>query len=283
MTSIPVSPEPRAATRTQRLLAGFMDTNHVTLRTGPDVAPTLAAEHARSIEARTALPQAPPPAASITPLVAMELEYVQRVAATPLFQQTFAGAPGGVGFGRVPIDALVAFQPWLNPHHRPPPTDAQEIVKWCIPESFALVSEKLLQPTTQGGVRIIFTSDDPLALFQAEQKPDGILLKAAPRPNWVQVTLVNGMLVLRNGYHRVAALHALGHMTVPAVITHAGALAEVVPTEPGFFGATYLEGLVRKPMVADFANPDLLVNAPHRETKRIIEVRLDVATFNIPK
>ncbi|HVL88560.1 MAG TPA: hypothetical protein VM681_11245 [Candidatus Thermoplasmatota archaeon] len=281
---LPIKPTGASNTNTSRLLYAWMDPVHLEQQVGPHVYPSIQAQHAAAWQARLALPQAAPPRPILQSLTdAAELAWAQEVASQPAFQKAFGHPPGAFSFARVPIEALVTFQPWLHPYHTPVPTEGLDIFKWCLPKEFTVTSEMNVEAGTDGiPRRMVMATDDPSAILQVAMTPVGLALGAGPRLNWVQVVDVQGMYVLKNGYHRVAALHAAGHTEVPAVVTSAARLEEVVLPAPGFFNAGYLAGLPRKPMVADFQNPSFVVDVPHGKQKRVIEVRFDVASFNVP-
>jgi hypothetical protein len=88
--------------------------------------------------------------------------------------------------------------------------------------------------------------------------------------------------VVRNGYHRIAALTAAGHDEIPAVIIEASKLAAIVPPEAVFWNAGYLQSLGRPPLVVDFLSPSVTLEIPHAAHRRLIEIRLDIAELQLP-
>lgn len=280
-----VQPTPSTSTNNDtRMLWAWMDTGHFAGATNPQLAQQLATKHQAAVQHRLALAPQKPPVPPLQPLSPHEQAWVAQVAAAPAFQNSIAKAPGGFAFGRLPIDALVAFQPWVHPLHGAVPKSQQEILEWCLPKNFQTTTNINVEAGPDGKPkRVLFVTDDPTAMFNHGIGPEGYLLGVTPRLNWVQVTEVEGMYVLRNGYHRVDALHAVGHVEVPVLLTKAATLDEVVNVGVnGFFNAPYLRGLPRKPMVADFQDANLTVNVPHVKTKRVVEVRLDVSEFGVP-
>lgn len=275
---------PTTTNPTTRMLWAFMDQGHFASVTNPQLAQQLAAQHQTAMQARAALPPEKPVLPQLQPLAAAEQAWVAQVTAAPAFQKSIAKAPGGFAFGRLPIEAFVAFQPWVHPLHSPVPTDQHEILEWCLPKNFQTTANINIENGPDGRPkRVLFVTDDPTAILNHGVGQEGFVIGVTPRLNWVQVTEVEGMYILRNGYHRVNALHAAGHQDVPVLLTKAASLDEVVNVGVnGFFNAPYLRGLPRKPMVVDFQDPSLTVNVPYAKTKRVVEVRIDVSEFGVP-
>ncbi len=128
---------------------------------------------------------------------------------------------------------------------------------------------------------MVFTTEDPSSLFAVSATPNGAQLSLAPRGNWVQVVVVENRLVVRNGYHRIATLAARGCETVPAIVSFASKLSEVVPPGPGWFNPDYLLRLARPPLVTDFLNPALCADVRQPTPKRLFEVRIAVSEIPI--
>lgn len=272
----------------RRYLVGFMDRTHLAPQIASVVAAMTPAEQtdlwARHDAAQQAAKSLPVENLAIPELVAFanaEVTWAAEVEKSELFQRSFGAQK--YQFAHVPIARLTCFQPFLKSLHTAISNDNESILQACLPREFSI------RPETQvvqnpNGFRFLFYSDDPAPEFAVEAiKPGTIQLALKARPNWVQVAICNGRLVLRNGYHRVAALAARGQTTIPAIVVTMPNPAEIVPPSPDFFAAHYFFGLARPPMVADYFNPSIAFDFDLPEVRRIVEARLDLFDFALPR
>jgi hypothetical protein len=271
----------------RRILWSFMDANHIR-QVAPEVGATFdpsereaflqkhaaAAQRAADLPPRSLIPQHP------AILDEHEQSWIEKVSQTPLFRQVFGMQR--LSFGKLPIESLTTYQPFLDPLHVPVPETDREILEWCLPLDFQTSGAVGAAPGRDGLPRVILSTDDPGSQLAVDVGPDGVKLALRPRANWVQVVAVEGRYVLRNGYHRAVALAAAGATHIAAIIVEAPALEMVVPPEPCWFAAQYLRSTGRPPFVGDFLEPDLTLEFDRVRQRRVVEVRLDVAEFMVP-
>lgn len=229
-----------------------MDQGHVMLYAGghvmtlpEDQRTTLWARHSATRTAVANLPSvdlAPGPPRAFSP---GELAWAREVEGTAPFKRTFQDNPHE--FGWVPMDRLTTFQPFLNPLIHAPPAPGLDVVEWCLPKQFSTSGQTTFDPAVPS--RVIFTTTDPNADFNIETDPKGVHLRLTPRLNWVQVVRARNRYVVKNGYHRIVALAASGHKEVPAIVTDAADLAQLIPPGQNWFNAAYLQPLPRPPLV----------------------------------
>lgn len=269
-------PEPKK----QRLLWAWMDRNHF-LSVSQGYANSLLPVELESLMRRQQKASASRsrlrPIAKetkIEPMGSEHASHLDAVKSSPYFQKVFAGLDSS--FGMVDPNDLVVFQHFIQPPKGELPAD---VLRWCLPTEFKTEA----QITINGTHSVVFVTQDHTSIFGINVDPQkGPILGLQPRGNWLQVSRVEGRLVLRNGIHRAVRLAHAGHARIPALVVEYQSMEEVVPADPGFFNANYLRTLERPPLLTDFLNPELAVDIPLEETRRIVAVRLEVSDYRIP-
>mgnify|MGYP001792894649 CR=1 FL=1 len=157
------------------MLWAWMDQGHFASVTNPQQAQQLAAQHQTAAQALLALAPQEPPLPALTPLTGHEQAWTTQVEAAPAFQSSIAKAPGGYAFGRLPIDALVAFQPWIHPLHSAVPHAKQDILEWCLPKNIQTTTTTINVEATPDGrpKRVLVVTDDPTALLNHGPNQNG--------------------------------------------------------------------------------------------------------------
>jgi hypothetical protein len=272
-----------------RYLAGFMDDNHLAMYTAKVLGNLTASEKdefkARHLRTRQAAGQLAPLAVDrveeqLVPLDDRYASWIKEVEESAIFQRSFAPVP--YAFRSVPICTLGTFQPFLKKLHYEIPDDEEGVLKVCLPKEFRSTADCQMNQAA-GGVQLLFYGDDPDAELSIDTEPGGtVRLHVDARPNWVQVALCQGRLLVRNGYHRIASLFARGVDRVPALVVQIDDPFQVVPQGP-WFSAPYLYGSQRPPLLTDFFNPELTLDVQQPDVRGVVEVRMNVAKFTLPR
>jgi hypothetical protein len=252
-----------------RVLSGFADDGHLQQIIGEYLATleepakqrfnTLVAESRRVVAELAAFEPGDAVCQEIRSL------YTDAIAAHPLFQGTFGQRP--YRFAVVDLSQIVALQPWIEPRRDRVPEDADELLRFALPDGWDIPAEiSFIQPS--GPIQIL-TSNPALSGLHVELDSSASIVKiGAPKHlNLVQVVNFSGRHYLVNGYHRVAdALHA-GVTRMPALVTESIlGVQDIQLPGIGPFNVGYVAGLKRPPLVADFGTP-AAVDAKVRERR----------------
>ena len=154
---------------------------------------------------------------------------------------------------------------------------------------FAMSEGKITEPIVTGN-QVWFTS--PRRDLHADSVPvvretgEGefeIVVKAASRPNYVQVAVLNNRLFLTNGVHKVCALNKLGYSHCICVLRKANQVAEL-GIDP--HGTSLLRDQVflspRPALVSDFLNPLAAAPLKMRPMYQCLQVAVSVGMIQVP-
>lgn len=207
--------------------------------------------------------------------------HIEEYTGKDLFQETMENVPDDAwSFKRVPIDALVAFQPQVTT------TAYEEIPTWddgplAVLEYCFQTETSTLQMTTvdkaQDGnyIRAALTSRSPnfqIAGLGVESGGAGtdIHVPVKPKPNFVQVARFQDRYILKNGYHRTFQLMRAGEEHVPAVVREVDTYEDTGAAKQGFFPPQIVMA-DRPPVMPDYTS-GAAVTMETPGTNTVIEV-----------
>lgn len=154
---------------------------------------------------------------------------------------------------------------------------------------FAISEGKITEPIINGN-QVVFTSQgrDPHAdQIPTVRKTEGgefeIIVRAASRPNYIQVAGVGQRLVLINGVHKVSAMYKMGFTKTPCVFRTAHNLedAGIDPKRTTLLSEPIFES--RRPaLIKDFLDPNLAVPLKMRSMFQIMQVTIGIGVANVP-
>jgi hypothetical protein len=190
--------------------------------------------------------------------------YLAALAAEPTFSETTQGMTGWA-WRNIELKNLRTFQPCLNWDYVqqligsvPDPADKDATLRFCLPARDSMPPQRLLagfNPTTNTfsivtehlDLRVVgqVQGEDP----NTKRKFFGFVVGFG-LPT-LTVARYNGAYLLKNGYHRAAALMAKGHTTAPALVVDTDNLQMTGALGPGFFGPDTLLS-PRGPVLSDF-------------------------------
>jgi hypothetical protein len=183
-------------------------------------------------------------------------------------------------FARVPIDALVAFQPQVTTTaYESIPTWAEDplgVLEYCFPtEARTLQMTQIDQDQDGGRFRASLTSRSPnfhIGEFGVEsgEAATGVKVAVKPSPNFLQVARFQDRYILKNGYHRTYQLMRAGEELVPAVVRDVDDYGDTGGAKPGFFSAEVVLS-DRPPLMPDLLS-DAAMTAENPATNTVIEV-----------
>ena len=153
---------------------------------------------------------------------------------------------------------------------------------------FALCEGSIHQPVIAGN-QVLFTTsrrdlhaDHIPEVRQTNSDEYEIIVRASSRPNYVNVAVLEGRLLLTNGVHKVCALLRLG-------MTHTFCAYRGVDTfaDTGIMAQTSLfrDAIFKSPrpaLVADFMDPRTSAPLYIRSMNQILQVAVTVGTMTIP-
>ena len=227
--------------------------------------------------------------AAVTPLPDELRPTVQQIKERETYKEHYE-AIADYAFVLSPIEALLAPQWYADLDY------VDEIMARLSPEMsledqvlFAMSEGKITEPIVTGS-QVLFTSPrrdlfaDPIpTVRETESGEFEILIRAASRPNYVQVAQIGGRLLLTNGVHKVCALYKLGMREVPCVYRTAHSLEEAGfnPRNTSLFRDPIFRG-ERSALVIDFLNPDTAVPLRMRSMYQVLQVSISVGQLQIP-
>jgi hypothetical protein len=154
---------------------------------------------------------------------------------------------------------------------------------------FAMSEGKITEPIVTGN-QVLFTSPrrDLFAHPVPTVRETGegefeIVVRAASRPNYIQVAVVQNRLFLTNGVHKVCALHKMGYSHCVCVVRQINDLAEagVDQRQSSLFrDALFKSG--RPALVTDFLNPLTAAPLKMRAMYQVLQVTFNVGAITVP-
>lgn len=216
---------------------------------------------------------------------------VQEIRARKTFKANYE-AIGEYTFALAPIESLVAPQWFADLDY------IDELAKGINPRStledqlaFAMPEGRILAPIVAGN-QVIFASPrrdlfaDPVPTVRETESGDiEIVVRAASRPNYVQVVKVNNRLLrllLSNGVHKVCAMYRAGFTHCPCVFRTVNRFEEVGLMPWGVFRNETIAGSERLAMVTDFLNPEVAVPLKMGSTYQIMQIAVNVGQMSVP-
>jgi hypothetical protein len=193
-------------------------------------------------------------------------------------------------FAQVPIESLITPQWWadldyieeLSDKLGPDPSSEAQM-------RFAFAEGRINTPIVVGN-QVQFTSsrrdlyaDQVPTIKKTSEGSFEIVVRATSRPNYVQVAVIDGRLVLTNGVHKVCALYSKGLKTCYCVIRVASNLQEGglnLQATSLYRDAVFRSA--RPAAVVDFLNPKLAGSLHLRSMYQIMQVGLSVGIFQVP-
>jgi len=154
---------------------------------------------------------------------------------------------------------------------------------------FAMSEGKITEPIVTGK-QVVFTSPrrdlyaDPIPTVREINGGEfEIVVRAASRPNYVQVVRIGESLLLSNGVHKVCALHQMGYTETPCVYRKAHNLAEAgINLQSTSLFRDPIFKSQRPAIVTDFLNPQIGVPLRMRSMYQILQVSVGVGTHSVP-
>ena len=192
-------------------------------------------------------------------------------------------------FGTVPASALLAPQWFVDQDY------VQELAGTLVEGmdltsllGFAMTEGTITQPIITAN-QVLFTS--PRRDLGLDGIPDirdvgdgelEIVLRAFSRPNYVQVALLNGRLLLVNGVHKVLALHQRGFNDIPCLWRRIHNLVETGLVLRTSLFAEQTFNSPRPAMVLDFLDPNLAVPLKVRSQYQVLRLSINAEMFQVP-
>jgi hypothetical protein len=152
---------------------------------------------------------------------------------------------------------------------------------------FAMSEGKITEPIVTGN-QVYFTSPrrdlfaHPIPVVRETGEGEfEIVIRAASRPNYIQVAKIGQRLVLTNGVHKVCALYKIGYKKCICIFRSAHDLTELGlnPLQTTFF--RHFESQ-RPALVTDFLNPLTAAPVKMRSMYQILQVSVTTGTITVP-
>jgi hypothetical protein len=154
--------------------------------------------------------------------------------------------------------------------------------------AFAMPEGRILAPIVAGN-QVTFTSPrrdlfaDPIPTVRETDGGDiEIVVRAASRPNYVQVVKLGDRLILSNGVHKVCAMHTAGFTHCPCVFRTVNRFEEIGIMPWGTFRSETIAGGERLAMVTDLLNPEVAVPLKMDSTYQIMQIAVNVGQMSVP-
>ena len=163
------------------------------------------------------------------------------------------------------IDSLKPELPFVDEIH---------VARFALPTQIAVPIKAMLDPTMRNA---IFVSNDKsltVSPAQVQQTPMGtaVTFMVGATGSALVVASNSGRLILRNGIHRAFLLASLGVKSAPCILVKEEGPIVGTPTlaYPTFTDAVLASP--RPPMLTDFQNPELTLQAPLQRTHKLIKI-----------
>lgn len=228
------------------------------------------------------------PSGQITGLPKSLTDTEQAVRQRKTYKQYYEGV-ADYSFGSAQIDSLLA--PQWNADLDYIDELAAKLKPDLSPEdqlNFALSEGTIHQPIVVGS-QVLFTSArrdlHADAVPSVRQTTDGeyeIMIRAASRPNYIQVARIGTQLLLTNGVHKVCALHKAGYGHCYCLVRDVNVLSETgLNTQSSMFRDAIFKS-ARPALVTDFVNPITAATLYIRSMYQILQVVINVGTMTVP-
>jgi hypothetical protein len=229
------------------------------------------------------------------------LALTEQVKADPWFQRAFDTLP--TTFGMVELDRLVVFQPNVTREfvdglkaRLQPDADPKSLFRFCIPLERPEPPVKVRRLSSR---RYQISSDSAdfrfheVASFRTEQISNyraygriGAVIAAVVGfgSNFLNVIRdENKRIMLNNGYHRAVALRELGITHAPCIIETVTRRDELAIAAGSTVNRTpfFYFGSKRPPVLKDFFDPRIRKVLPVRKIKRVVEIEIEVRSFDL--
>lgn len=205
-------------------------------------------------------------------------EYLTEMRATPLFAALSSSQEVSLAFVRLDqlVNPLVFLDYELLDTLKPelPSIDDIQVARFAIPKTLITHVKAITDPTQRN---IIFVSNEKaltVGPMQVTQTPEGTEVKFMVGSNLSMIMVANrsGRLILRNGIHRAFLLAKMGVQIAPCVLVKETGPLQFVPTAAyPTFAPSVLE-LPRPPLLSDFFDPELCLEAPLLRTHKLIRI-----------
>lgn len=195
---------------------------------------------------------------------------------------------GQITFATVPLDALITPLVFLDGEYleslKPELQSSREIdvIKFALPSVAAMQIRAAMDSSMRNVTFLSSIKTLTVGPCTLTQTPEGTEVKFLVGANlsMILVSLMSGRLIVRNGIHRVALLGRLGIKNIPCILVR----EDVVPTVfssayPAFVPATL--ALPRPPLIVDFSNLRLSLEAPLQRTQKVIRISADESVLPI--
>jgi hypothetical protein len=163
------------------------------------------------------------------------------------------------------IDSLKPELPFIDEIH---------VARFALPTQIAVAMKAMVDPTMRSA---IFVSNDKsltASPAQVQQTPLGtaITFMVGASGSALVVASNSGRLILRNGIHRAFLLASMGVKSAPCVLVKEEGPIFAPPTQAYPTFADAVLAWPRPPMLTDFQNPDLTLQAPMQRTRKLIKI-----------
>lgn len=152
---------------------------------------------------------------------------------------------------------------------------------------FAMSESKITKPIFNGK-QIVFTSlrrdlnaDRIPEVRTVEDGEFEVVVRAAGRPNYIQVVQLGNQWILTNGVHKVCALYMAGFRTVPCLLRVVNTFEEMGLEQWGWFRPQTI-GIARQATVTDLLSPDTTIKLRRRSTYQTLFITINVVTLDVP-
>ncbi|HEV1993687.1 MAG TPA: hypothetical protein VGR03_05100 [Candidatus Acidoferrum sp.] len=154
---------------------------------------------------------------------------------------------------------------------------------------FAMSEGKITEPIVTGNQvwftsprRDLFAHPVPTVREIGEGEFE-IVIRAASRPNYIQVAAVENRLLLTNGVHKVCALHKMGYTHCVCVFRRANDLTEagIDQRQTTLFRDAVFKSM-RPALVTDFLEPLAAAPLKMRAMYQVLQIAFSVGTITVP-
>jgi hypothetical protein len=186
---------------------------------------------------------------------------------------------GQITFATVPLEALITPLVFLDGEYveslKPELQSSREIdvIKFALPSVTAMQVRAVMDTSMRSVTFLSSIKTLTVSPCVVTQTPDGTEVKFIVGANlsMILVSLMGGRLIVRNGIHRAFLLGKLGIKNIPCILIREEAIPTLLTSAyPAFIPSVLM--LPRPPLIVDYDNPRLSLEAPLQRTQKIIRI-----------
>lgn len=186
---------------------------------------------------------------------------------------------GALTFASVPVEALITPLVFIDGEYleslKPELQGSQtlDVVKFALPSITAMQIRAAMDTSLRNVTFLSSAKTLTVGPCVVTQTPEGTEIKFMVGANlsMILVSLFNGRFIVRNGIHRAFLLAKAGIKNIPCILINEPGIPTLLSSAyPSFVPQILM--LPRPPLIIDYDNPHLCLEAPLQRTQKVIRI-----------